>query len=39
MALADEVHCMSPVLADIVAKVPNCSALIFLLLKNPTDDR
>jgi hypothetical protein len=25
--------------ADIVAKVPNCSALIFLLLKNPTDDR
>jgi hypothetical protein len=26
-------------LADIVAKVPNCPALIFLLLKNPTDDR
>jgi len=25
--------------ADIVAKVPNSSALIFLLQKNQTDDR
>jgi hypothetical protein len=28
-----------PLWSDIVAKVPNCRALIFLLLKNPTDNR
>jgi hypothetical protein len=28
-----------PVGADIVAKVPNRQELIFLLLKEPTDDR
>jgi len=27
------------VVPDIVAKVPNCPAVIFLLSKNPTDDR
>jgi hypothetical protein len=37
LARADELidrvllHCMSPELADIVAKVPNCPAPIFLL--------
>jgi len=30
---------LGPGSADIVAKVPNCPTLIFLLLKNPTDDR
>jgi hypothetical protein len=30
--------CSGRLLADFVAKVPNCSALILLLLKNPTDD-
>jgi hypothetical protein len=30
---------LPPPCADIVAKVPNSSALIFLLQKNQTDDR
>jgi hypothetical protein len=30
---------MSPLLADIVAKVHNCPVLIFLLQENLTDDR
>jgi hypothetical protein len=31
MEPGDLLRCMSPVLADIVAKVPNCPAPIFLL--------
>src|ERR1700737_483823 len=32
-------RCMSPQLADIVAKVPNCRMLIFPPQDNPTRDR